>query len=594
MTIGAKRNGWSEMMLVTQMTTCETRNEAAVPARSVKRTAHGDTGSPPRSCQAYGYARVSTDRQIDGTSIDEQKRRIHGAAAMLGIGDPTIYSDQGVSGSIALGSRPQGQRLLAALQPGDTVFASKLDRMFRDATDALVQARALGEIGVNLILLDLGTDSVTAANGSGAGKLLFTCMAAFADFDRDRIRERSLEAKAALRARGLFPGGTPPYGFRVVKEGRFSRLVPDEYEQTVIKAARLFWDQGLAMKQILAALEARGFRNRAGNPFSSGPIYRWTVWSVDPDHVNISERTKAALARRKAAGEKLGNPDIRKISPLGVAAVMQNAAQRVAEVMPQIDDLIAAGVRGYREMARVLNASEIPSARGGRWYGSSVRNAMMAADRSFPAKTTAVPRCEHSNPTTPKIRIVRPATQKQRQAIRQQHQKVMVALAAPRLGPVQKQTAQILAYKAEGLSTAGIARVLGVSEPAVARILELAGLSGRRQTPHLRRQDAEREQILVLRTQGKNGEQIAKQLAIPVDRIYTAISRASALDPRFSLGKSHLTPDEYDQIATLRGQGLSIPEIARRCGRSERTVHRAIAKLEGINMVDNDDRAAAV
>jgi putative DNA-invertase from lambdoid prophage Rac len=375
---------------------------------------------------------------------------------MLGIGDPTIYSDQGVSGSIALGSRPQGQRLLAALQPGDTVFASKLDRMFRDATDALVQARALGEIGVNLILLDLGTDSVTAANGSGTGKLLFTCMAAFADFDRDRIRERSLEAKAALRARGLFPGGTPPYGFRVVKEGRFSRLVPDEYEQTVIKAARLFWDQGLPMKQILAALEARGFRNRAGNPFSSGPIYRWTVWSADPDHVNISERTKAALARRKAAGQKLGNPEIRKISPLGVAAAMQNAAQRVAEVMPHIDDLIAAGVRGYREIARVLNASQIPSARGGRWYGSSVRNAMMAADRSFPAKTTAAPRCEHSNSATPKIRIVRPATQKQRQAIRQQHQKVMAALAAPRLGPVQKQTAQILAYKAEGLSTAGL------------------------------------------------------------------------------------------------------------------------------------------
>jgi DNA-directed RNA polymerase specialized sigma24 family protein len=219
---------------------------------------------------------------------------------------------------------------------------------------------------------------------------------------------------------------------------------------------------------------------------------------------------------------------------------------------------------------------------------------MKAADRSFPAKTTAASHSEQSNPAMPKIRIVRPATQKQRQAIRQQQQKVMAALAAPRLGPVQKQTAQILAYKAEGLSAAGIARVLDVSEPAVARILQLAGFSGRQQTPHTRHQDAEREQILVLRTQGKNGEQIAKQLAIPVDRVYTAINRASALDPRFSLGKSHLTPDELDQIATLRGQRLSIPEIARGCGRSERTVHRAIAKLEGANMVDNDDRAAAV
>ena len=229
----------------------------------------GIQGSLPRSCQVYGYARVSTDRQIEGTSIDEQKRRIRGAAAMLGVGDPTIFSDQGVSGSIALGGRPQGQQLLAGLQPGDTVIAAKLDRMFRDATDALVQVRALGEIGVDLILLDLGSDSITAANGSGTGKLMFTCMAACAGFERDRIRERNLEAKAALRARGMFPGGTPPYGFRVVKEGRFSRLLPDEHEQIVIKTARLLRDQGRPMKQILATLEARGFRNRAGNPIAS-------------------------------------------------------------------------------------------------------------------------------------------------------------------------------------------------------------------------------------------------------------------------------------------------------------------------------------
>ncbi len=195
-------------MLVTQKMACGLRNEAApLPSRSGKRTADGDTGAmPARSGQVYGYSRVSTDRQIDGTSIDEQKRRIHGAAAMLGSGEPIIYSDAGVSGSIALNKRPQGQQLLAALRPGDTVVAPKLDRMFRDTTDALMQARALGEMGVNLVLLDLGTDSVTATNGRGTRKLLFTCMAAFADFERDRTRERNLEGKAALRAARIVCG----------------------------------------------------------------------------------------------------------------------------------------------------------------------------------------------------------------------------------------------------------------------------------------------------------------------------------------------------------------------------------------------------
>ena len=193
-------------MLVTQKTSCELRNETAVLAsRSGKRPSRGDPEAvPARSGQVYGYCRVSTDRQIDGTSLDEQKRRIHGASAMLGGGEPIIYSDEGVSGSIALDKRPQGQQLLAALKPGDTVVAPKLDRMFRDTTDALMQAQALGEIGVNLVLLDLGTDLITTSNGIGTGKLLFTVIAAFADFERNRIRERNREAKAALRARGLF------------------------------------------------------------------------------------------------------------------------------------------------------------------------------------------------------------------------------------------------------------------------------------------------------------------------------------------------------------------------------------------------------
>jgi DNA invertase Pin-like site-specific DNA recombinase len=499
---------------------------------------------------------------------------------MLGNDDPMIFSDEAVSGSIALGRRPQGQQLLAGLQPGDTVIAAKLDRMFRDTTDALLQVRTFSEAGINLILLDLGNDSLTATTGSGVEKLQFHFMAAFADFERDRNRERNREGKAALRAQGLHPGGPPRYGFRAVKEGRHSRLVPEEHEQALIKATLLLWDQGLRMKDILSALTAQGFRNRAGNPVASPRVYS-IVSSVDPDRENISARTKAALARRKAAGEKLGNPEIRKIAPLGVDAVMQNAAQRLANVLPHIDDLIAAGVSGYRQMARVLNAKGIPGLRGGRWPVSSVRNVMIAAKRSFPAKGTAASHPAQGKGAVRQLRIASPMTQKQRQAIRKKYPELIATLGAPRLGTVQKQAAQILALKAEGLTAADIARVLGVSESAVGEVLQAAGLAGRRRTRNTLRHDSEREKILALRTQGKNGAKIARDLGIPVNRVYTAINQASALDPRFSLGKSHLTPEELDQIATLREQELSTSEIARRLGRSERTVFRAVAKQAG-------------
>jgi DNA-binding CsgD family transcriptional regulator len=160
----------------------------------------------------------------------------------------------------------------------------------------------------------------------------------------------------------------------------------------------------------------------------------------------------------------------------------------------------------------------------------------------------------------------------------------MRTLGVPRLGKVQKQAALILAYKAEGVSTAGIARILGVSSDAVGEVLRAAGVTARRQTPHAHRQNTEREKILVLRTRGKNGEEIARELGIPVNRVYTAVSQARDLDPRFSLGKSHLTQDELDQIAGWRTQGLSAPQIARKLGRSDRTLYRAFAKLDEVNI----------
>jgi DNA-directed RNA polymerase specialized sigma24 family protein len=257
---------------------------------------------------------------------------------------------------------------------------------------------------------------------------------------------------------------------------------------------------------------------------------------------------------------------------------LQNAAKRVAEVMPFIDELIAAVVNGYREVARILNASDRPSPRGGRWHASSVRNAMRAAERSFPAKPKAAPPVDHPAPV-PQIRIVRPASQRERQVVRERYREAMAALAAPRLGPVQKQAAQILAYKAEGLSAAGIARVLGVSLSPVLRVLRAAGLAGPQQTTQARLREKTREKILLLRRKGNSGEQIARELNLPVGRVYNSLHRASGLDPRFNLGTSHLTSDELKTISELRTQQVSISEIAQRLGRSERTIFRAIAKL---------------
>jgi putative DNA-invertase from lambdoid prophage Rac len=130
----------------------------------------------------YGYVRVSTERQADeGVSLDEQIRRIEGRALEQGWHLAETFIERGISGSVPLGDRPEGARLVAALQPGDVVIAAKLDRMFRSAWDALNVIRDFQRRRISLWLLDLGGD----VSGDGIAKLVDN-LGARADQRRDR------------------------------------------------------------------------------------------------------------------------------------------------------------------------------------------------------------------------------------------------------------------------------------------------------------------------------------------------------------------------------------------------------------------------
>lgn len=183
----------------------------------------------------YGYTRVSTAEQVTGTSLEEQARKVTGIAQAAGLPTPTIFRDAGVSGATPLEERPEGARLLAALQPGDTVIVAKLDRAFRSAADALARAEWLDDMGVNLILSDMGTQPVTS---SGMGKLFFTLLAAMAEFERHRIRERTADGRAAKRRGGGYLGGKAPFGYRIDGEGKTARLVEVPGEQAALETIR--------------------------------------------------------------------------------------------------------------------------------------------------------------------------------------------------------------------------------------------------------------------------------------------------------------------------------------------------------------------
>jgi putative DNA-invertase from lambdoid prophage Rac len=222
----------------------------------------------------YGYCRVSTVRQAtEGESLDVQRRQIEGYALMHGLALDVIVVEEGVSGSVPVAERPAAGPLFVKLLKGDVVIAPKLDRLFRSALDALKVVEDLKKRGVALHLLDLGGD----ISGNGLSKLFLTIAAAFAEAERDRIRERIGQVKADQKARGRYLGGKVPFGFRRGDDGE---LVPHKAEQEAIGEMVALRAEGKPLRAIADDVRTKGCQIshegvagvlRAIRPLSGGP-----------------------------------------------------------------------------------------------------------------------------------------------------------------------------------------------------------------------------------------------------------------------------------------------------------------------------------
>lgn len=89
----------------------------------------------------------------------------------------------------------------------------------------------------------------------------------------------------------------------------------------------------------------------------------------------IAERTRAALAAKKATGAILGNPrNLEEAGARGRMRLTAEADQFAANVLPIVLELRGSGARGYGAIASLLNQRGLRTARGGQWHVSTVRN----------------------------------------------------------------------------------------------------------------------------------------------------------------------------------------------------------------------------
>ena len=185
----------------------------------------------------YGYSRVSTADQAEhGQSLIIQDSQIEAAVKIYFPEDEIkkVFVDDGVSGSIALRNRVAGCKLIERLVKGDVVISTKLDRIFRNTMDAINQLEDFKTKGVRLFLIDMGGE----VTGDGIGKMIFTILSAFAQFERDRLSERIRDQKKWAVRENVYMGGGIPLGYttqEVKHNGQTVKiLVPDPDEQQIV------------------------------------------------------------------------------------------------------------------------------------------------------------------------------------------------------------------------------------------------------------------------------------------------------------------------------------------------------------------------
>lgn len=142
-----------------------------------------------------GYARVSTK----GQDADRQVTDLLDA----GVRRDDLYVDHGVSGARA--SRPSFDQAVGALQEGDSLVVTTLDRLGRSTQTMLELARDFRGRGVGLRVLNLGGGDVDTS--APMGSMVYTVMAAQAEMELEIKRERVTDSIAKRRAAGGDLGG---------------------------------------------------------------------------------------------------------------------------------------------------------------------------------------------------------------------------------------------------------------------------------------------------------------------------------------------------------------------------------------------------
>ena len=143
----------------------------------------------------YGYARVSTKKQLSGNSIEEQY------STLKEQGCKKIIVEQ-YTGKTT--DRPELGALMHKMTKGDTLVVTKLDRLARNVVEGVTLVRELLRSGIKVHVLNVGL-----LDDTPMGNFFITTLLAVAELERSMIMERTQAGKEVAKTKPGFKDGRP-------------------------------------------------------------------------------------------------------------------------------------------------------------------------------------------------------------------------------------------------------------------------------------------------------------------------------------------------------------------------------------------------
>lgn len=181
--------------------------------------------------KSVGYVRVSSEGQIDNTSIGEQVEKIKLYCKLHGIELIKIFSDEGETGSKVDKRKGYNDMISFIKENGiDAIIVNKIDRIHRSGKNLLVMVEDILE-PLNVAFVSITEQFDTS---SPQGKLFLTMLGGFAEFERSTINARTKSGRVATAKKGKFAGGKIPFGYILIDSDKFI-LEIDENKADIVK-----------------------------------------------------------------------------------------------------------------------------------------------------------------------------------------------------------------------------------------------------------------------------------------------------------------------------------------------------------------------